>query len=284
MLTMMPIEIIRTAALYGTAGARVLVRTRGGTRSGRRERARRPIFVVGSPRSGTTFLASILGAQPGLLDLGEVKPLKAAIPSLAQAPAAEAATRLRRILELVRRLGLVRGLRDVEQTPETAFVLAAALRAYPDARAVHLVRDGRDVVCSLLERGWLSAERSDSDDVGAAYGAHARFWVEPERLDEFRSASDAQRAAWAWRRYVSAARAVGERTLELRYELLATDPATAAERLAEHLDLDHESLADTLGAAHSRSVGRWLTELTAEQLDDVEREAGSLLRELGYAR
>jgi hypothetical protein len=128
----------------------------------------------------------------------------------------------------------------------------------------------------------LSAERSGSDDVGEAYGAHARFWVEPERIGEFRSASDAQRAAWAWRRYVSAARAVGERTLELRYELLATDPATAAERLADHLELDRAPLADALAAAHSGSVGRWLTELTTEQLDDVEREAGSLLRELGY--
>jgi hypothetical protein len=271
-------------ALYGGTGARVLVRGRVGMRANGRERRRRPIFVVGSPRSGTTFLASKLGAQPGLVDLGEVKPLKAAIPSLSRLPRSEAAARLRRILELVRRLGLVRGLRDVEQTPETAFVLAAALHAYPDARAVHLVRDGRDVVCSLLERGWLSAERGGSDDVGQSYGAHARFWVEPERVEEFRTASDAQRAAWAWRRYVSAARTTDERVLELRYELLATDPAAAAARLADHLELDGALLSDALAAAHPRSVGRWLTELAAEQLDDVDNEAGPLLRELGYTR
>jgi hypothetical protein len=277
-----PHDLLRSAARYGGASLRVLVRTRAGTRSHERAAARRPIFVVGSPRSGTTFLASNLGAQPGLVDLGEVKPLKAAIPSLAQAPTAEAAVQVRRILGRIRRLGLVGSLREVEQTPETAFVLAAALRAYPDARAVHLVRDGRDVVCSLLERGWLSAERSGSDDIGAAYGAHARFWVEPERIDEFRTASDARRAAWAWRRYVSAARSVGERTLELRYETLASDPATAAEQLAEHLGLDRGLLAETLTAAHTRSVGRWLTQLTSEQLADVEREAGPLLRELGY--
>jgi hypothetical protein len=33
---------------------------------------------------------------------------------------------------------------------------------------------------------------------------------------------------------------------------------------------------------HDRSVGRYRSELTAEQLADVEREAGALLRELGY--
>ena len=124
----------------------------------------------------------------------------------------------------MRRLGLAGHLRGVEQTPETSFVLAAALRAYPSAKAVHIVRDGRDVVCSLLERGWLGAERTGSDDAGVAYGAHARFWVEPERAEEFGSASEARRAAWAWRRYVTAARAVPERTLEIRYEQLVSEP------------------------------------------------------------
>ncbi len=106
------------------------------------------------------------------------------------------------MLEVVRTLGLASHLRGVEQTPETSFVLSAALRAYPAAQAVHIVRDGRDVVCSLLERGWLGADRAGADDAGLAYGAHARFWVEPERTEEFASASEAKRAAWAWRRYV----------------------------------------------------------------------------------
>jgi hypothetical protein len=32
------------------------------------------------------------------------------------------------------------------------------------------------------------------------------------------------------------------------------------------------------------SIGRWLKDLTPEQLADVEAEAGSLLAELGYTR
>ena len=186
------------------------------------------MFIVGSPRSGTTFLGSSLGAQPGLVDLGEVKPLKAAIPALTKLEQDEAVARFRRTLEAVRLLGLAGHLRGVEQTPETSFVVRVALRAYPNAQAVHIVRDGRDVVCSLLERGWLADDIAGGDDAGLPYGAHPRFWVEPERAEEFRRASETRRAAWAWRRYVSAARAAPERTVEFRYEDLVNNPSGVA--------------------------------------------------------
>jgi len=211
-----------------------------------------------------------------------VKPLKSAIPALTALPEAEAATRLRLVLEVVRTLGLASHLRGVEQTPETSFLLGAALRAYPAARAAHIVRDGRDVVCSLLERGWLGAGREGADDAGLAYGAHARFWVERDRAEEFSFASEAKRAAWAWRRYVTAARAVPERTLELRYEELVTSPRKVAAQLATYLDLDAEPLTTSLSSAFDRSVGRWQRDLTPDQLRDVEAEAGALLQDLGY--
>jgi Sulfotransferase family len=243
----------------------------------------RHVFVVGAPRSGTTFLAGSIAAQPGLVDLGEVQPVKAAIPGLTTLPVPQAASRFRRILDRVRRLGLSAHLRGVEQTPETAFVLGAVLHAYPEAQAVHIVRDGRDVVSSLLERGWLSAGRGGRDDTRAGYGSHVRFWVEPERAHEFVDASDARRAAWAWRRYVTAARIESDRTFEVRYEDLTADPRGTAERLASHLGLDAHELGNALSRAHDRSVGRWRRDLTAEQLAEVEREAGALLRELGYS-
>jgi hypothetical protein len=251
----------------------------------RRRRAsieERVVFVVGSPRSGTTFLGESLGAQPGFLDLGEVMPLKATLPALSQVPEEAAAVRIRQVLERVRRLGLARRLRTVEQTPEISFFVSAALRAYPLGRVVHIVRDGRDVVSSLLERGWLRATRQETDDAGLRYGPHARFWVESERAAEFANASETTRAAWAWRRYVTAARHPEAHTLEIRYESMVSDPASAARRIAEHLGSDPAPLAQALSLAHAKSVGRWRDVLSAEQVEDVEREAGALLRELGY--
>jgi hypothetical protein len=275
-----PANVLR---LYGAAAARVARRGRKKAVSEATGATERPIFVVGAPRSGTTFMGGSLGRLPGFVDLGEVAPLKAAIDELAALPEDEAARRLKRILERVRRFGLARRLRAVEQTPETSFVLGAALRAYPQAKVVHMVRDGRDVVCSLLAKGWLGPERGGADDVGSPYGDQARSWVEPERVEEFQAASEATRAAWAWRRYLTAARgAASAETLEVRYEELAADPDATAGRIAAHIGADPGALAVALREVHSQSVGRWRRDLTEEQVADVEAEAGELLRELGY--
>ncbi len=272
-----PSDIARSTALYGRSAVRIARRRR---KLGSEERL---VFVVGSPRSGTTFTGRALGSLPGFVDLDEVQPWKAAIPELLGQPEELVARRLRQILQRVRTLGLAGGLRGVEQTPETSFVLAAALRAYPDALAVHVVRDGRDVATSLLERGWLSAERTGADDAGLAFGPYARFWVEPGREQEFSEVSDATRAAWAWRRYVTAAAAVPARTAVVRYEQLVSDPAAAAAAVAERLGADAELVTAAFARAHDTSAGRWRRDLMPEQLADVEREAGDALAALGYA-
>jgi hypothetical protein len=274
--------LLESAALQLRVAKRLAPR-RGaslGERLGRLDE--RLVFVVGSPRSGTTFLAGAIGSLPGFVDLGEVPPLKAAVPQLAQLPAAEAARRVRRILTVARRVGLVGAVRGVEQTPELAHLVDVVRLAYPEARIVHIVRDGRDVVCSLLEKPWLRPQQERSDDAGVAYGSHARFWVEPERRAEFERVSDARRAAWAWRRYVTAARSAGDDVIELRYEGLAGDPAATAGVLAPRLDAPVEPLASALSDVHGASIGRYQSELGEEQLSDVVAEAGDLLRELGY--
>jgi hypothetical protein len=277
------VHVVRQAAwatsTYGSTAVRVALR---GNRLSLRGHEERVVFVVGSPRSGTSFVGGSLGSQPGFVDLGEVPLLKAAVADLMTRPEEEQGRRVRRILERVRRLGLVRRLRGVEQTPEMSYLLAGTLQAYPAGTAVHVIRDGRDVVCSLLERGWLSADRSGGDDANQPYGAYARFWVEPERREEFPQVSDARRAAWAWRRYVTAARGVPERTVEFRYEELVADPASTADRVAAALGAAPGPLRSAFSAAYAGSVGRWRRELSAQQVADVEAEAGELLAELAY--
>jgi hypothetical protein len=276
------LTVFRRAGLYGRTAVRVA--QRGWRESGGDPvlATERPVFVVGSPRSGTTFLAGAVGAQPGFVDLGEVRPVKASIDRWCSLPEDEAAQELRATLERVRRLAFVRDLRAVEQTPEMSFVLPAVVRAYPGATVIHIIRDGRDVVCSLLEQGWLRDDRGGRDDAGGRYGGHPRSWVEPERLEEFTAASEAQRAAWAWRSYVTAARAASEPALEVRYEQIAADPAAAGDEIAARLESDPAPLREALATVHARSIGRWTRDLAPEQVDDVEREAGALLRELGY--
>ena len=278
-----PAGAARNLRLYGAAVARVLARS--GRRSLRDADAasERPVFVLGSPRSGTSFVARSIGTVPGFADLGELGPWKSAIPELATVDEEVAARELRRMLERVRRFALVRGLRAVEQSPETSFVLPAALHAYPQAVIVHMIRDPRDVAASLLQKGWLRAGRPGRDDVGEPYGHYARFWVEPERREEFDRAGEARRAAWAWRRYVTAAQGAPSSTIDMRYEELATDPETASEPLAAHIGADPVLLGEALRGMHAESVGRWHRNLTPQQVDEIEAEAGELMQELGYS-
>ena len=145
------------------------------------------------------------------------------------------------------------------------------------------------IVQPLFEGGRLSAnvartrairEQVKADDAGVPYGAYARFWVEPERRTEFETASDERRAAWVWRAYLTAAR-TGD-PFEIRYEAMAADPAGVGRDLARHLDAPAEPLVEALAGAHAESIGRYRTDLGPAQLAEVETEAGSLLRELGY--
>lgn len=258
----------------------------------------RSVFVVGSPRSGTSFTAEAIGEVRGFADLGEVNALKAAVPALHSMPIQQSAPRLRRTLVVAQRLGMVAGRRVIEQTPESTYLMPAIARAFPQARFVHLLRDPRDVVCSLIERGWLRdgtagvsarATGTTADDAGQPFGQYVRFWVEPELREQFEQVSEARRAAWAWRRYTEAALTHTadlelDRVLRIRYEQLVREPRSIAAELAAFLDADDrtEHFETALGAAHAGSLGRWQRDLTKEQLADVEREAGELMRELGY--
>src|SRR5215218_2342546 len=126
------LPLVGPASLHARAAAKVL-RQRPSIRAAIAPLDDRLVFVLGSPRSGTTFLATAVGSLPGFVDLGEVLPLKAALPSLAGLDADTAAARLRRILWPTRRLGGAAGLRAVEQTPEVVFAGPALVRAFPRA-------------------------------------------------------------------------------------------------------------------------------------------------------
>jgi hypothetical protein len=272
---------VRSAVLHLKTARRLLRRRPLRLGSARSQLDDRVVFVFGSPRSGTTFMASAIGGLPGFVDLTEVAALKARVPELMRMPTEEGAASIRRLLTVTRTLGLVRDLRAVEQTPETAFLLPAVAAAFPHAVLVHAVRDGRDVVCSLLERGWLGTGRTGgADDAFLPYGTAPRFWVEPGREAEFAGASEARRAAWAWRRYVEAVLDSGVAVQEVRYERLTAHET--AEELAAALEAPAGPLIQALGEAHASSVGRYRRDLTPEQLADVEAEAGDLFRRLGY--
>ena len=173
-------------------------------------------------------------------------------------------------------------VRAVEQTPELAQSRRALPLAYPEARIVHIVRDGRDVACSLLEKPWLRPQQARARRRGDRVRVVCALLGGARASEEFEAASDARRAAWAWRRYVTAARAAP--AARARSPLRGAGGRSGLDRAetGAHLNASESALAVALGRAHGTSVGRYRDDLTEEQLEDVLAEAGDLLRELEY--
>lgn len=256
----------------------------------------RPVFVVGAPRSGTTFLGSCLEALPELSYHYEPLVTQWLVRERSRLGWSTArADRVRR--GTYRWLLRVHGEGDLafaEKTPRNAFVVPELAHAFPDARFVHVLRDGRDVTLSLLRLPWFRADAAAGEGESArhGFGPWARFWVEPVRRAEFEATSDAARCAWAWRRYTEAvldgfASLAPGRTHEVRYEDAVAEPEKVSESLAGFLGVDaagsRAALLGALGGARATSVGGWREGLVPAQREAFDREAGALARRLGYA-
>ncbi len=263
--------------------------------------AARHVIIGGCPRSGTTLLRRTFDRHPGLCCGPESSlflPARINLPALAaghQIPEPE----LRALLAAARSQGAfvdafamrylaARGRpRWAEKTPLNIRHLDWIMERWPDARIVHVLRDGRDVVCSLRDhpdRRWVDGrwvrmpnERSIEE--------HARRWVTDTA------------AGMRWR---------GDRRYhEVRYEDLVREPAATLERVLGFLDEPfHPGLLrvdgampvdpatppgapipdrpDAAGVISTSSVGRWRNDLTAADRAVVRRVAEARLGELGY--
>lgn len=268
-------------------------------------------FVVGCQRSGTTLLQAMLDGHPQLA----MAPESHFIVSLGRrfggnwgaagetdAAFADALLERRRfaywrmdraellaVLAVARPRDFAGAVRTVfaawaqrqgkpaygDKTPRYAAHLGALGGLFPEARFVHLIRDGRDVALSMAE----SFERGPQSPVEGAM-----FW---------RTAVEAARRAGS---------ALGpNRYLEVRYERLVAEPEAVISAVAAFLELDPDprmlSPAESAGriiagypeAADHGNLGRtiearrdWRHEMPAEGIADFELLAGDLLEQLGY--
>jgi len=256
----------------------------------------RPLFVLGAPRSGTTFLGDCIGALPAVSYHFEPVATKAAARLVYDgAWSFERAQRFYRTT--YRWLLRIHGdgdLRFAEKTPRNAFIVPFLRRAFPAARFIHIIRDGRDAALSHSKKPWLQAASAPSEKHetgGYPFGPTARFWVEDDRVDEFERTTDFHRCIWAWRRHVESildgvAGLPETQYHTMRYETFVRAPHDEADRLLDFLGISSDTARELLqreaDRARTDSVQNWRTELTVEQHRTARREAGPLLRQLGY--
>jgi len=266
---------------------------------------RPPIFIVGSPRSGTNLLRRMLDRHPCIGICGETHFFSTVYPERRRRAFGELGdvrNRRRLVDELVstrriQTLGLdsqqlaeqlmqegesYRALfaalcknysasqgkaRWGEKTPQHAFFSETLCDWYPGAVIVHMLRDPRDVVSSLLRLpfGFASAI------------LNARTWLNCNL----------------------AARSSKDRPgyLEVRYESLAARPKQELERICAFigedyspamLEAEQSSVTDALETERylapvtKERLERWRKELTADQVAQVEWWIGAELENFGY--
>lgn len=167
--------------------------------------------------------------------------------------------------------------RFLSKYPRNGLRVAWLDAAFPDALFVHLVRDARAVVRSILDR------REHHDGLERWWGSRPPGWRELALLPP------AEQAAHQWRLCVEhtrgAARELGPgRYLEVRYEDFCDSPRETLEKTAAFCDLQWPAgvLDELVSDVRSQNF-KWRERLSAEDASAVERIAGQLLAELGYS-
>jgi hypothetical protein len=204
--------------------------------------------------------------------------------------------------------------RVVEKTVSNSLRVDFVRAVFPDAKLIHLIRDGRDVAESA-RRMWqapietgrildklryfpLRALPTYAKDYALAYvGRHfsreqrVQSWgPRPVGLDEYaRTHSLLATCGFQWRRSVESALTALDRVppvhvLEVRYEALVANPEPTMASVMEFLDLDFPRVA----REHARrrildsNVGKWRTALDESERRELHGEIGERLRALGY--
>ena len=268
------------------------------------------LFIIGCPRSGTTLLQRVVDAHPKVailpeahwiyhvlmdpsvvIENGTVSP--GLISALLQHP--KFATLDITEEQLQRLIGEQPGLSYASfvsrifdlywqtqgkeivgnKTPGLVRRLDVLHALWPEARIVHLIRDGRDVYLSMTNRRLYvsnpEALGSSEDPV-----ASAAVWWELN-VEQGRNA----RALFSAERY-----------FEVRFESLVNDPAEICASLCTFLGVPYSEAMVKLyekrkrkrAAQGVRPARDWRSQMTSRDVETFEAAAGRTLEKLVYAR
>lgn len=247
-----------------------------------------PLFVIGAPRSGTSYLVQVLNRHPQILLTNETRVMTFVHRVLSRHSRDKMALMTERTLfldtfrshvpeivqDFYRRLGATEETRWGDKFPHYADsktdpgLLDLVDELFPRSQFVHITRDGRDVVASLIDKGWVD-------------------------LDE---------ACDVWNRHVATSRAIGRtvgphRYHELRYEELVDEGIATAHGVLRFLGLDPVSELDDFLRSQSEertpfsapttpthAIGRpgWQERLSPDQVRAIEAHVSTTLAALGY--
>ena len=288
-------------------------------------KVRQPVFVIGAPHSGADLLARALKHSPGFhVTVGQRSVMSvvyafARSPSIQRGRGEAAATVLRDAFaqawqvtphgclacsQACREAGELNGSgtciaeRDIRRygdaSPDLMYCAEGLVDAFPDARIVQIIRDGRDVVAAMLadaeSLAWFKpgVANVDSEFPNPFFGIETerRTWP-PGRACRWPGSARCAGAARSGRWPGCAAACPPEQLTTLRYEQVIRQPGR---RRRGPCPVSSTPTWPPIGVrargAASGPVtvqsGGWRRTLTPQQVTDVEQVAGIDLRRVGY--
>ncbi len=283
--------------------------------------AHRLVWMLGSPRTGSTWLMQLFAEIPGIAVIDEsylplhLVPIDHAIPDGEYFEHGQRAgdphyffakrylPQLRPELRALIMRGLVRQLQELGQPTSPRFIVIkepngshasdSLMSLFPESRLLFLVRDGRDVIDSLIDAmlardsWWQQSQVSDEPRIVSERLAfirhHANLWM--------------QRTVSTQRAYAATPEPL---RLQVAYEDLLADTEARFGGMLEWLGMQVAPEAvrgavqkrafaaippDQRGPgkrARSATPGRWRERLRPGEVELLEQVMGGKLQELGY--
>lgn len=260
-----------------------------------------PVIIGGSPRSGTTLLRVMLDSHPniyigpetGLLYTNLLNRTKLTkVSDQLDIPRDDLNRMLKESESNIHFIDLLftslqynsKKKRWGEKSPRNIAAVERIYKFFPESRFIHIIRDGRDVACSLRH--------------------FPKHKVVNGELVKLNTNNPIDQCINTWTKYV----ALGiewrndPRYLELKYEDLVSEPQATMETVLKFLDepwnesvlnyylvnsatRDETKIPQNIRARKpidKTSLGRWKRDLSKLEQDLFKKLAGKLLIELGY--
>ncbi len=259
-----------------------------------------PVFIGGAGRSGTTLLRVILDSHPNIACGPELKvtprvaqmwlefqtTLNAPLREYQLTPTDINAIFGRMLLSFLEKYRKIAGKKRIaEKSPNNVFYFQHLANMFPESPLIHVIRDGRDVICSLLTMDWRDPSTGQRVEYTRDVRKAAEYWV-----TAVRAGREALKSAIARPNY-----------MELHYEDLVKNPESTLRILCEFIkepwdssvlnyyehkcNLAGESSAqDVSKPLYKSAMQRWIRDLNPIDKGVVKEIAGALLIELGYTK
>ncbi len=224
-------------------------------------KTKKPIFIVGCGHSGTTLILSILDYHKDLFS----EKNETYIFSEKKIP----------YFKLWEFINKIKNKRWVEKTPKHVYEIEKIKNVFPKAKIIVMIRDGRDVACSLKER------------IGS-FNLGAKRWVNDNL---------------AWLKYKN-----DPNLFTLKLETFTNEPESQLKKLFTFLEIEyynqiwdynkkkrdfftniersaHEiKRSEQANSSIKSNTCRWKNEISVQEIDYFKKVAGQLLIQLGYEK